>query len=79
MLESVADHVRFASDAEHMAWLAGACLLAALFALWADRRRTRRKRIDAVGFMPWTAVFFVCAFAAAGFGAVAAKGLMGGS
>jgi hypothetical protein len=32
--------------------------LIAVVAWWSDRRRTRRKDPDAVGFMPWTGVFF---------------------
>lgn len=32
--------------------------LAAL-AWWGDRRRIRRTNLDAVGWMPWTPVFFV--------------------
>jgi hypothetical protein len=56
------DFLLFASDAT-IAALAGAVLL--LVALWsvvAERRRLRRKRIDAVGFVPWTTVFFVAFF-----------------
>ena len=37
-------------------------LIAAAFALlarWADARRLRRKNPDAVGFMPWTGIYFV--------------------
>ena len=35
-----------------------AALIAAL-AWWGDRRRVRRRDLDAVGWMPWTPVFFV--------------------
>ena len=35
-----------------------ATLIAAL-AWWGDRRRVRRSNLDAVGWMPWTPVFFV--------------------
>jgi len=31
----------------------------ALVAWWGDHRRMRRRDPDAVGFMPWTGVFFV--------------------
>jgi hypothetical protein len=31
----------------------------ALVASYADRRRLRRRDLDAVGFMPWSALFFV--------------------
>ena len=34
-----------------------AALLAGL-AWWGDRRRIRRSNLDAVGWMPWTPVFF---------------------
>ena len=34
-------------------------------AAWAgDRRRMRRRNLDAVGFMPWTGVFLLAFFAA---------------
>lgn len=31
----------------------------ALLARWAETRRLRRKNPDAVGFMPWTGIYFV--------------------
>ena len=34
-----------------------AAMLAAL-AWWGDRRRVRRSNLDAVGWVPWTPVFF---------------------
>ena len=52
------DFLRFASDATFAALAGGALLLLAAFAGLAERRRLRRKHIDAVGFMPWTTVFF---------------------
>jgi len=36
----------------------------ALVAWLGDRRRIRRTNPDAVGFMPWTSVFFFALFAA---------------
>ena len=36
----------------------GATLVAVL-AWWGDRRRMRRSNLDAVGWVPWTPVFFV--------------------
>ena len=78
VMTGLADHIRFASDAEELLWAAAACLLVALLALWAEGRRNRRKRVDAVGFMPWTGVFFAFAFLAAGLGAAGVKGLFAG-
>lgn len=43
--------------------LAGAAaVLVAVIAWLADRRRARRRDADAVGFMPWTTLFFWGAF-----------------
>jgi hypothetical protein len=68
----------FASDATLMAVLGGALLLVALFAALAERRRTRRRAIDAVGWVPWTAIFLAACFGAAGVLALALKGWAGG-
>lgn len=38
--------------------VAGAALLVAGWAWFADRRRMRRRVPDAVGWVPWTGVFF---------------------
>ena len=39
--------------------IAGAAALTlAVFAIFADRRRLRRRDPDAVGLVPWTGVFF---------------------
>jgi hypothetical protein len=68
----------FASDATLMGVLGGALLLVALFAALAERRRTRRRAIDAVGWVPWTAIFLAACFGAAGVLALALKGWAGG-
>jgi hypothetical protein len=44
--------------------------LAALSA-WADRRRSQRKNLDAVGFMPWPLIMIMAMLASAVFAAVA--------
>lgn len=36
----------------------------ALVAVWAERRRLRRKNLDAVGFMPWTVIYLIAFLAA---------------
>ena len=41
-----------------------ACAALAVIAWLGDRRRLRRSNPDAVGFMPWTAVFFWSVLAA---------------
>ena len=52
------DNLRFASDATLAGIAAGAVLLFAALTLWAERRRVKRQHIDAVGWMPWTKLFF---------------------
>ena len=44
---------------EQLGMLGLAAALVAIAATLADRRRMRRSDPDAVGFMPWTALFFV--------------------
>ena len=56
------DFLLFASDATLAALAGGALLLVAVVSAVAERRRLRRNRIDAVGFVPWTAVFFLAFF-----------------
>ena len=48
----------FASDATLLGLAGGALLLVAAVAFVGERRRLRRRHIDAVGWMPWTGVFF---------------------
>ena len=68
----------FASDATLVALAGGALLFLALVALVAERRRLRRKRIDAVGFVPWTTLFVICAFVGISLLALAIKGWLAG-
>lgn len=73
-----ADSLQFASDATLMALLGAALLIVALVAAVAEWRRTRRKVIDAVGWVPWTAIFLAASFGAAGLLALALKGWAAG-
>lgn len=61
MNENLPVWLRFASDAEIVALWGAGFLVAAAVALVMDRRRVRRRHIDAVGFMPWTGAFLLCA------------------
>jgi hypothetical protein len=61
--------------------LAVAGVVAAILALVAwlgDRRRMRRRDPDAVGFMPWTPVFFWALLSACVMLGLAARHLFGG-
>jgi hypothetical protein len=68
----------FASDATFAAMLGGAMLVVAVIAALAERRRSRRKAIEAVGWVPWRAIFLAACFGAAGLLALAVKGWAGG-
>jgi hypothetical protein len=59
MLLSAIESLRFASQATLTALWGAGVLLIALVALWAETRRVKRTKIDAVGWMPWTRIFFV--------------------
>ena len=72
------DFLLFASDATFAALAGGSLLLLAVVSAVAERRRLRRTRIDAVGFMPWTAVFFLSFFPGVVLLALAANGWLTG-
>lgn len=56
------DFLKFASDATLLGLVAGGLLLVALVAAIAERRRSKRISIDAVGWVPWLTVFFLAFF-----------------
>jgi hypothetical protein len=53
----------FASDATLVGLAGGLSLLIAAIGLLGERRRLRRKHIDAVGWMPWTTLSVLATFA----------------
>jgi hypothetical protein len=68
----------FASDATLLG-LGGAGLLGvAALAILGERRRMRRRHIDAVGWMPWSTVSVLATFGGISLLAVAAKGWLAG-
>jgi hypothetical protein len=71
------DFIRFASEATLFGLWGAALLLVALIAFVGDRRRMRRRRIDAVGWMPWRDVAAVSLFAGFVLLAVAVTGWLG--
>ena len=68
----------FASDATLVGLGGGALLLVALVAFVGERRRSKRKQIDAVGWMPWTTVSVACFFVGTILLAMAGSGWLGG-
>ena len=52
------------SGAEQLGSIGALAATLALAAGLADRRRARRENLDAVGFMPWTAIFILGLFTA---------------
>ena len=55
------DFLLSASDAELAAFWGGTFLLIALICMLMERRRSRRREINRVGWMPWTGLFLVFA------------------
>ena len=72
------DFLRFASDATRVGLAGGALLLVAFASFLGEVRRRKRKRIDAVGCMPWTTLFLLAFFCGVVLLAVAVKGWIGG-
>ena len=73
----VPDFIRFASDATILGLWGAGLLLVSLVAFLGDRRRMRRKAIDAVGWMPWRDVAALSLFAGFVLLAVAVPGWLG--
>ncbi|MCH2487987.1 MAG: hypothetical protein MK010_09635 [Erythrobacter sp.] len=55
------DFLLFANDAQLLAMLGGVLIVLAVGALVMDRRRSRRRDIDRVGWVPWTGLFLMLA------------------
>lgn len=72
------DFLRFASDATVVGLWGAGMLLVSLVAFLGDRRRMKRKQIDAVGWMPWRDASALSAFAGMVLVAVAVSGWLGG-
>jgi hypothetical protein len=68
----------FASDATLVGLAGAASLVVAAIALLGERRRLRRKHIDAVGWMPWTTLSVLATFAGLNLLAMAAMGWLRG-
>lgn len=73
-----ADFIRFASDADLLSLWGAGFLAVAVAAAVLDRRRLKRRQIDRVGWMPWTAVFLVCVVIGAGLLATALPAVLAG-
>lgn len=71
------DSLRFASDATLAGIAGGILLLFAALTIWAERRRVKRDHIDAVGWVPWTKLFFVAMLIGVTLVMFAAKGWSG--
>ena len=59
-------------------WVAAAAAAVAAAAWLGDHRRMRRRDPDAVGWMPWTGLFFIALLVACVFGALAFRGWVRG-
>lgn len=55
---------RAMSEADTLLAFGALAVTVAVLAWWGDRRRIRRSDPDAVGFMPWTSIFFIALFVA---------------
>lgn len=71
------EFIRFASQATLFGLWGAAMLAVALIAFFGDRRRMKRRKIDAVGWMPWRDVAALSLFAGFVLLAVAVTGWLG--
>jgi membrane protease YdiL (CAAX protease family) len=63
------------ADAQTLLWtLAGALLLLAAAAAWAEHRRGKRRNLEAVGWMPWNLIQVLAFLGAIAAAALAVKG-----
>lgn len=72
------DFLLFASDATWLGLGSGVLLTVAAIGWLAERRRNRRKTIDAVGCMPWTTLSFLTLFGGIVLLSLAVKGWLAG-
>jgi hypothetical protein len=70
LMESAAE----ADPATMLWWLAGALLLLAVAAAWAEHRRGKRRNLDRVGWMPWNLIQILAFLGAVVSVALALKG-----
>ena len=70
--------ITFASEAELVGLWGLGFIVTALVALFAEKHRNKHARLDRIGWVPWTAIFMVCAMIGGGLIALAAKGIIAG-
>lgn len=74
----IAHFLTFASEAEIVGLWGLGCIGVALIATLAEVRRSKRARIDGVGWVPWRAIFLTAAIVGGGLILIAVKGLLAG-
>lgn len=77
-VQKLAMFVRLYPDVVRPAVGAAVCLFTAIAAGWAERRRTRRRSLDSVGFMPWTTISVFFLFVGFGCAVFAARDWLSG-
>ena len=76
---AITQYLTFASEADQLALAGAGFLLLAILALLADRARLKRRRIERVGWMPWTAIFMSCMIIGGGLLALSLPQVLGSS
>lgn len=67
----------FATEAEMVAIYGCVLVMLAIFAGLAEWKRTRRARIESVGWVPWFPVSFICMISGAGMIVLSVKSIAG--